>query len=1021
MSTMGTFDAFTSARLGIYAAQHGFRVTGNNISNINTVGYTRQRLDQVSFKAGAYDRYRSQLDNHVGSGALVMNINQVRDPTLDVRFRDVNASVGYSNEMLEGLERIASILDEVGVGDDTNVNKKGDGRLHAQIQAVLDALRQFSKDPTKTNDNLVRNAASSLCEIINSYARELETLRVETEQKFTDQITEINECLTNIRNLNEEIRDNEIFGDNALELRDERNRQIDKLSEYLHISVTYSYEDVGAGKQVEKLTIRLDDSNPDTDVHSDEALLIDGIFGAQINSPKTLPVANPYYDPEKALKDDGTGAMVPDAECQPFAFRYSTGKPLTQDGHSVYIDKNGTLYLSDDGKTNVDGGADLPDGVMQVMEGTNDPEKAEQFDNDYYHLQISKLLDQRNREWEGVHTKWAEAADGQIAQKAIYDIKLSASSGWADTQEFNVAGTTYTIGTDITADDANDPKKFAQFIAAKLNEVNQDYSVSARGDGTIRFIAKNAGAIGGAGPAAAPTLTFTPGNPGGTVTLDPAAEVQQGQDEERPTGYPGGSTQNPDGSETIISFAISDGKWMQATTYKEHTYELTLDDNDTYGSLQAVRELLTEAGEFTTTTVRDTIDENGAKKRGIPYYQNALDLFARKFAETYNGLNQGVAVDQNGDLLPETKEVSIPAMIKVYNPDTKLYEVWEFDKTAAANPDDPIGGLPNGDQTDFQTLTFDPTGPNPITRDQLTTAGYKQKVNADSAPWSVDGKNYCVSNIGGKMYYTGLHEEQGVCIITGKIPIAEYDNNGKITNVDAVLTGLEQTGFDYATCIQIRNESDPDKRAQMTEDLLKSCLAAHGVNTGESPTETVIVNKDVKMGGPLFSNRNDGDDTTNITAANITISHSWSSGDVQLIPKFEVLWDGEVENSSQNTNADHMVSVLDKDAILTFDPRDIVPDAVSDKFFQGSFGGMFNDICTTLGEDTKKVTVSLNMYYTQSIEIDTARDGVSGVDLNDEAMNLMQFQKAYSAACRLMTVVDESLDRLINNTGVAGR
>ena len=53
MSTMGTFDAFTSARLGIYAAQHGLRVTGNNISNINTLGYTRQRLEQNSFKAGA--------------------------------------------------------------------------------------------------------------------------------------------------------------------------------------------------------------------------------------------------------------------------------------------------------------------------------------------------------------------------------------------------------------------------------------------------------------------------------------------------------------------------------------------------------------------------------------------------------------------------------------------------------------------------------------------------------------------------------------------------------------------------------------------------------------------------------------------------------------------------------------------------------------------------------------------------------------------------------------------------------
>ena len=55
------------------------------------------------------------------------------------------------------------------------------------------------------------------------------------------------------------------------------------------------------------------------------------------------------------------------------------------------------------------------------------------------------------------------------------------------------------------------------------------------------------------------------------------------------------------------------------------------------------------------------------------------------------------------------------------------------------------------------------------------------------------------------------------------------------------------------------------------------------------------------------------------------------------------------------------------------------------------------------------------------MELDSSRDGVSGVDLNDEAMNMMQYQKAYSAACRLMTAVDEALDRLINNTGIAGR
>ena len=44
MGTLGTFDSFTTARLGIYAAQHGLRVTGNNISNINTLEIGRAHV-----------------------------------------------------------------------------------------------------------------------------------------------------------------------------------------------------------------------------------------------------------------------------------------------------------------------------------------------------------------------------------------------------------------------------------------------------------------------------------------------------------------------------------------------------------------------------------------------------------------------------------------------------------------------------------------------------------------------------------------------------------------------------------------------------------------------------------------------------------------------------------------------------------------------------------------------------------------------------------------------------------------
>ena len=173
------------------------------------------------------------------------------------------------------------------------------------------------------------------------------------------------------------------------------------------------------------------------------------------------------------------------------------------------------------------------------------------------------------------------------------------------------------------------------------------------------------------------------------------------------------------------------------------------------------------------------------------------------------------------------------------------------------------------------------------------------------------------------------------------------------------------------------------------------------------------------MGGPLFSNRNDGDDITGITAANLSVSHSWSIGDVRIVPKFEMPIDGDVDHSTQDKNVEHKQAMIDKS--LLYNPPDLVKDAVGTKLFEGSFNDMLSDACTIRGNDHRVQDIKLNTSYTSLIDLDTSREGVSGVDLNDETMNMMQYQKAYSAACRLMTAIDDAIDRLINNTGIAGR
>lgn len=720
MGTIGTFDGFTTARLGIYAAQHGLNVTGNNISNLNTVGYTRQRIDQVSWKTGGNDMYRSPYDVHMGNGAMVTSVNQIRDPYLDIQFRTTNSKVGYSDKWLEGIQNIAQTLDEVGKGKENNKNDKGDGILYAQLLNMRDMLMQLHNNPDKANDTLVRKSAETLCQLFNTYAGNLETVRKDLDMEFTEELASVNEILNDIRDLNDSIRKAEICGDNALELRDERNLKIDALSEYMHIKVEYTMEDIGAGQQVEKLTISLGNSNPDADTHTDETVLIDGIYGAQFRI-KQVPKENPDYDPK--------------------------------------VDTDDKKYLDEDGNPCAEADAAM----------VNDP---------HYTMEVTNLVDSKN------------------------------------------------------------------VLPKNHNEVNAN----------------------------------------------------------RP---------------------------------------ITLEDNDLYGSFQAMRELLTEKGEFATQDDVDA-DPDATIKRGIPYYQMSFDLLARQFATVYNKLNQGDLVDENGNPLKSV------------------------------------------------------TG----TIEELENLGIK----FDQAEGTDGG------------FGDGYYVRDGVFFGTSEHPTCDL-NAAQIKTTDTV-------GQAYAKALAHNGAGVPGFNANATTRSeriasIKAFLAYHGVNDNNVDTEKVTLTGPIKVGGPLFSNNNSGDDVENITAANISVSHSWSTGDVKVIPKFKVLFDGDIQDTTQNTNIDHMISKIEES--LVYNPKDLDPNALSCKLFKGSFNDMFNDMGTTLGGDERVFSSNLNTHYTQAVDIDTRRDSVSGVDLNDEAMNIMMYQKAYTAACRMMTAIDEALDRLINNTGLAGR
>ena len=291
MGSIGTFGSFTQARLAIYAAHKGLSVTGNNIANVNTTGYTRQRLEQSSFGASGADRYYSSFDSRVGNGVLCTGLTQLRDPYLDIRYRGEMANVGSMDTKLGGLENIQAVLDEVGKGDDAF------GIIEAQLSDMVAKLRQLS-DQTGHSlyDIQVRASADTLTKQLNAYASRLQEVYKNNMASYQQDVSKVNGILTNIRDLNATIRKNEIHGDNSLELRDERNLLIDQLSQYMKVDVTYTTEDIGGGQWVEKLVIKLGDANPDGKAGgTDTTTLIDGVYGAQLSTTQLLTM-NPNAD-----------------------------------------------------------------------------------------------------------------------------------------------------------------------------------------------------------------------------------------------------------------------------------------------------------------------------------------------------------------------------------------------------------------------------------------------------------------------------------------------------------------------------------------------------------------------------------------------------------------------------------------------------------------------------------------------------------------------------------------------------
>lgn len=573
---ISTFGSFSMAKLGIRSSQQGLQITGNNITNINTNGYTRQRINQISLYHGTADRYSVSTDVRMGIGSLVTSVSQIRDPFLDIRYRNEASNVGFYDEKLANLEELQAVLDEV--------SKDG---IHTNIEEIRTQLQNLANNPTsKEHDTLVRSACQKLVSLLNKYSADLKTQKENALQGFDQNVDGVNKILSQIRDLNIEIRKSQIHGDPALEMIDNRNLLIDQLSEMTKIKVSYSKEQVSAGIFVDKLTIEMDAPGQDP---ANRPILVDGSFANKLEI-----------------------------------------SPLGQDGKPDATAEDYKISLG--GLTNTKGESPLLAEIKEQMENLNSLTNSMQGVNKQL-ADVNKQMDA----WKaslGANNLTDKDFIGADRDKKLKELQDAVEAARKELQK--------KPGDPALIQNLKDAQKkldtFHDLDKQKQSLDRQTAELTKQFDNQFNALTERLKAQGlTAQKQQNANGTFSVTIAGGTPPIAGNTTLIDGNNpNNKPPQFGVEATQT--GLDLKLNGTTFGSKTQQDVEDAAHKND-KLAEKDWYGVLKADLEYLNGKGEFGTPAT---------EIRGIAYYQRSLDSLAQTLANTMNDMNRPLDLDAQG-------------------------------------------------------------------------------------------------------------------------------------------------------------------------------------------------------------------------------------------------------------------------------------------------------------------------------------------------------------------------------------
>ncbi len=214
-------SSLSIATSGMWAAQGGIAVTGHNVANADTLGYSRQSIIQTD------TLYLNTSAGQVGYGTSITSVRQIRNSFLDTQYRNEVTQATYYSARTEAGQQIESLLGEL----------QSEYTTQSVITDLWDSMNELVTDPSslESRGNFVSTAITFLDKMDVVYDGLID-YQNNLNEAVKDVVDEINFYVSEIDRLSTLINSAEANGANANDYRDARNSCMDALSELCDVN-----------------------------------------------------------------------------------------------------------------------------------------------------------------------------------------------------------------------------------------------------------------------------------------------------------------------------------------------------------------------------------------------------------------------------------------------------------------------------------------------------------------------------------------------------------------------------------------------------------------------------------------------------------------------------------------------------------------------------------------------------------------------------------------------------------------